>query len=77
MHTIDPKYALDEKSAKLYQLIIDYKLSDEDYMMLEMIKYKTCEEIEHKFRNSRVNNTYKFPRKFSLLQDSDSSIDSL
>lgn len=36
-------------------MIREYKLSDQEYMMLEMIKYKTEQEIEAKFKNSHIN----------------------
>jgi hypothetical protein len=63
MHTIDPEKAHDERQKRLYQMILDYQPSEEELLTLEMCKLDTVKEIEIKFRASKVNGQYIFPRK--------------
>lgn len=52
MHTIEPQFAVDEKSDKLYNMIRNYKMPRDDEVVLEVCRAKTCEEIELKFLKS-------------------------
>ncbi|EAS06147.2 hypothetical protein TTHERM_00670710 (macronuclear) [Tetrahymena thermophila SB210] len=53
----------DDLGQQLLQLILEYQPNPQDQYLLELSKQRTVVEIDEKFRNSHINQTYTFPRK--------------
>ncbi|KAL4482578.1 hypothetical protein ABPG72_005821 [Tetrahymena utriculariae] len=53
----------DDLGQQLLQLILEYQPNPQDQYLLELSKQRTVVDIDEKFRNSHINQTYTFPRK--------------
>lgn len=53
----------ESKTRILLELIAAYKKPPEDVIMIEQAKERSVQQIEKRFKASKINHTYVFPRK--------------